>query len=51
MNEVLVYVGIGIFLFLIYRFIKGMNYFKKSYRKELSDILTKDEFKVKGKYE
>lgn len=45
------WIGIGLFIFFIYRFIRGMNYFKNAYKKELTDVLTKDEYKVKGKYE
>jgi len=51
MNKVLFYAGLIIFVFIIYSFIKSLLYFKNTYKRELTEILTKEEYKVKGKYE
>jgi len=51
MNKILFYAGLAVFVFIIYSFFKGMKYFKNAYKKELAEVLTKDEYKVKGKFE
>lgn len=51
MNKILLVIGIVIFAFIILTFLMSFKYFKERYKNEMAEILTKDEYKVKGKFE